>query len=317
MISSNCKIEYRSCRITHIISVLVVTRMVKIGLIGTGMLGEAVGLHLLKSGFSLCVYNRTKSKTKSLEENGAIISDTPKHLAQSSELIITCVKDGDAAEQIMFGQDGIVAGKHDGLAVAEMSTISPNSAIQNSKRLNEEKISSLETPVMGGPNVAIDGKLVLMASGDRDVFDKYKQVFDTIANKTFFLGKSGSAHSIKIAMNLQISLLALALAEGITLTKKAGFDPEKFLEILNSTYFKTGMSENKAHKMIRNEFEPTFTLKNLKKDLEIITAAAKDFGAVLPMAERANEIYAEAVEAGFGEIDYTGILAYIKKLSEN
>ena len=291
--------------------------MVKIGLIGTGMLGEAVGLHLLKSGFSLCVYNRTKSKTKSLEENGAIISDTPKHLAQSSELIITCVKDGDAAKQILFGQDGIVAGKHDGLAVAEMSTISPNSAIQNSKRLNEEKISSLEIPVMGGPNVAIDGKLVLMASGDRDVFDKYKQVFDTIANKTFFLGKSGSAHSIKIAMNLQISLLALALAEGITLTKKAGFDPEKFLEILNSTYFKTGMSENKAHKMIRNEFEPTFTLKNLKKDLEIITAAAKDFGAVLPMAERANEIYAEAVEAGFGEIDYTGILAYIKKLSEN
>jgi len=291
--------------------------MVKIGLIGTGMLGEAVGLHLLKSGFSLCVYNRTKSKTKSLEENGAIISDTPKHLAQSSELIITCVKDGDASEQVMFGQDGIVAGKHDGLAVAEMSTINPSSAIQNSKRLNEEKISSLETPVMGGPNVAIDGKLVLMASGDRNVFDKYKQVFDTIANKTFFLGKSGGAHSIKIAMNLQISLLALALAEGITLTKKAGFDPEKFLEILNSTYFKTGMSENKAHKMIMDEFEPTFTLKNLKKDLGIITAAAKDFGAVLPMAERANEIYNDAIEAGFGEIDYTGILAYIKKLSEN
>jgi len=291
--------------------------MVKIGLIGTGMLGEAVGLHLLKSGFSLCVYNRTKLKTKSLEENGAVISDTPKHLAQSSELIITCVKDGDASEQILFGQDGIVAGKHDGLTVAEMSTINPNSAIQNSKRLNEEKISSLETPVMGGPNVAIDGKLVLMASGDRDVFDKYKQVFDTIANKTFFLGKSGSAHSIKIAMNLQISLLALALAEGITLTKKAGFDPEKFLEILNSTYFKTGMSENKAHKMIRDEFEPTFTLKNLKKDLGIITATAKDFGAVLPMAERANEIYNDAIEAGFGEIDYTGILAYIKKLSEN
>jgi len=291
--------------------------MVKIGLIGTGMLGEAVGLHLLKSGFSLCVYNRTKSKTKSLEENGAIISDTPKHLAQSSELIITCVKDGDVAEQILFGQDGVVAGKHDGLTVAEMSTINPNSAIQNSKRLNEEKISSLETPVMGGPNVAIDGKLVLMASGDRDVFDKYKQVFDTIANKTFFLGKSGSAHSIKIAMNLQISLLALALSEGITLTRKAGFDPEKFLEILNSTYFKTGMSENKAHKMIKDEFEPTFTLKNLQKDLGIITDAAKDFGAVLPMAERANEIYKDAVDAGFGEIDYTGILAYIKKLSEN
>ena len=291
--------------------------MVKIGLVGTGMLGEAVGLHLMKSGHSLVAYNRTKSKTSNLEKNGAIISDTPKHVAESSELVITCVKDADAVDDVLFAQDGIVAGNHDGLVVAEMSTINPSNAMQNSKRLGEEGINSLEIPVMGGPNVAIDGKLVLMASGDKNIFDKYKQVFDTIANKTFFLGKSGSAHSIKIAMNLQISLLALALSEGITLTKKAGFDPEKFLEILNSTYFKTGMSENKAHKMIRDEFEPTFTLKNLKKDLGIITDTAKDFGAVLPMAERANKIYADAVEAGFGEIDYTGILAYIKKLSED
>ena len=291
--------------------------MTKIGLAGTGMLGEAVGLHLLESGHSLTAYNRTKSKTSSLEKNGATIVGTPKNVAESSELVITCVKDADAVEQILFRQDGVVAGKHEGLAVAEMSTINPSNAIQNSKRLGEEGINSLEIPVMGGPNVAIHGQLVLMASGDRDIFDKYKQVFDTIANKTFFLGKSGSAHSIKIAMNLQISLLALALSEGITLTKKAGFDPEKFLEILNSTYFKTGMSENKAHKMVRDEFEPTFTLKNLKKDLDIITAAAKDFGAVLPIAERANEIYSDAVEAGFGEIDYTGILAYIKKLSED
>ena len=291
--------------------------MVKIGLVGTGMLGEAVGLHLMKSGHSLVAYNRTKSKTSNLEKNGAIISDTPKHVAESSELVITCVKDADAVDDVLFAQDGIVAGNHDGLVVAEMSTINPSNAMQNSKRLGEEGINSLEIPVMGGPNVAIDGKLVLMASGDKNIFDKYKQVFDTIANKTFFLGKSGSAHSIKIAMNLQISLLALALSEGITLTKKAGFDPEKFLEVLNSTYFKTGMSENKAHKMIRDEFEPTFTLKNLKKDLGIITDTAKDFGAVLPMAERANKIYADAVEAGFGEIDYTGILAYIKKLSED
>ena len=196
--------------------------MVKIGLVGTGMLGEAVGLHLLESGHSLTAYNRTKSKTASLEKNGAAIADTPKNVAESSELVITCVKDADAVGQILFGQNGIVAGKHEGLTVVEMSTINPNDAIQNSKRLGEEGINSLEIPVMGGPNVAIDGKLVLMASGDRDVFDKYKQVFDTIANKTFFLGKSGSAHSIKIAMNLQISLLALALSEGITLTRKAG-----------------------------------------------------------------------------------------------
>ena len=186
-----------------------------------------------------------------------------------------------------------------------------------SKKLHNEGIKSLEIPVMGGPNVAIDGKLVLMVSGDEEVFEEYREVFDTIASKTFFLGESGSAHSIKLAMNLQISLLALSLAEGITLTRKAGFDPEKFLEILNSTYFSTGMSQKKAYKMIRDEYQPTFTLKNLKKDLDAITAAAKDFGATLPIAERANEIYKDAENAGFGDIDYTGILEYIKKLSRD
>ena len=290
--------------------------MVKIGIVGIGMLGEAVGLHLLNSGYSVSVYNRTKSKTKNLEEKGASIFESPCGVAESSDLIITCVKDGDAVKQVLFGQDGVISGKHDDMTVADMSTINPNAAKEISKKLHDEGIKSIEIPVMGGPNVAIEGKLVLMASGDKESFERFSQVFNTIANKTFFLGESGSAHSIKLAMNLQISLLALSLSEGIMLTKKAGFDPEIFLEILNSTYFSTGMSQNKAYKMIKDEYQPTFTLKNMKKDLDTIIASAKDFDAKLPIAERANEIYKQALDAGFGEIDYTGILAYIKKLSE-
>ena len=290
--------------------------MVKIGIIGTGMLGEAVGLHLLDSGYSVSVYNRTKSKTKNLEEKGADVAELPSVVAESSDLIITCVKDADAVKQVLFGQGGVVSGKHDDMTVADMSTINPNAAKEISKKLHDEGIKSIEIPVMGGPNVAIEGKLVLMASGDKESFERFSKVFNTIANKTFFLGESGSAHSIKLAMNLQISLLALSLSEGIMLTKKAGFDPEIFLEILNSTYFSTGMSQNKAFKMIKDEYQPTFTLKNMKKDLDTIIASAKDFDAKLPIAERANEIYKQALDAGFGEIDYTGILAYIKKLSE-
>ena len=290
--------------------------MVKIGIIGTGMLGEAVGLHLLDSGYSVSVYNRTKSKTKNLEEKGADVAELPSVVAESSDLIITCVKDADAVKQVLFDQGGVVSGKHDDMTVADMSTINPNAAKEISKKLHDEGIKSIEIPVMGGPNVAIDGKLVLMASGDKESFERFSKVFNTIANKRFFLGESGSAHSIKLAMNLQISLLALSLSEGIMLTKKAGFDPEIFLEILNSTYFSTGMSQNKAYKMIKDEYQPTFTLKNMKKDLDTIIASAKDFDAKLPIAERANEIYKQALDAGFGEIDYTGILAYIKKLSE-
>ena len=291
--------------------------MTKIGIIGTGMLGEAVGLHLLKSRYTLSVFNRTKSKTENLAKNGATVVNSPMDVAKNSDLVITVVKDAASVKQVSFENDGILDGNHNGLVVADMSTVNPSSAKEISKKFQENGIDFVEIPVMGGPNVAIDGKLVLMASGNKDAYETHKNIFETIAHKNFFLGDSGAAHLIKLAMNLQISMLALALSGGITLTRKTGFEPEKFLEILNSTYFKTGMSENKAHNMIKDSFEPTFMLKNMTKDLGIINEAAKSFNADLPMAKLASKVYQDAVEAGFGEIDYTGILAYLKKITDN
>ncbi len=290
--------------------------MIRIGLIGTGMLGKAVGLHLLESGYQLAVFNRTKSKTEELSEHGANILESPKEVAKKSDLIFTIVKDTNAVKEVSFAKNGIVEGNHDNLIIADMSTINPNASREIAKLFSQHGITMLDTPVMGGPNVAIKGKLVLMASGDKDAFEKHKKIFETIAIKTFFLGENGTAHAVKLSMNLQISMLALALSEGITLARGAGVEPEVFLSILNSTYFKTGMSENKAYKMIKDEFSPTFTLSNLKKDLDTINEAAKELGLYLPMTTKANEIYKKAVEEGFGEIDYTGILAYLKKATK-
>ena len=290
--------------------------MTKIGIIGTGMLGEAVGLHLLDSGFKVIVFNRTKDKVENLVKHGASAVETPKDVAGKSDIVITVVKDASAVSDVAFGNNGIIYGKHDDLVVADMSTINPNSAKDISQKFSDSGVSFLEIPVMGGPNVAIDGKLVMMISGNEKTYEKFSDVFDTIAEKTFFLGESGTAHSIKLAMNLQIAMLALSLSEGITLTRKAGFDPEIFLKILNSTYFKTGMSEKKAYKMIKDNFEPTFTLQNLKKDLDTINEAAESFNVELSMSKMASKVYQNAMDAGFGDIDYTGILAYLKKINQ-
>ena len=287
----------------------------KIGIIGTGMLGEAVGLHLLDVGYDVTVFNRTENKTERLKQKGALIAESPKQVAKDSDLIITIVKDADAVNEVIFGNSGVISGKHDGMCIADMSTVNPNLTKKISEDVASNGIDYLEIPVMGGPNVAIDGKLVIMASGKKEVFEKFKKVFDSIAEQSFYLGDTGTAHSIKLAMNLQIAMLALSLSEGITLTKKAGFDPEIFLKILNSTYFKTGMSEGKAYKMIKESYSPTFTLANLKKDLDTINDAADSFDVELPMAKLARKVYADAKDAGFGNIDYTGIIAYIKELS--
>ena len=288
----------------------------KIGLIGTGMLGNAVGLHLLQSGFQLTAFNRKKEKTNELKKRGAQIVSTPKEVAENSDIVITVIKNASAVKQVSFEKDGIIYGNHKDLIVCDMSTINPLESKIIAKKFLEYNISMLDTPVMGGPNVAITGDLVMMVAGDKNTFEKCKELFDAIANRVFFLGENGTAHAVKLSMNLQIALLALAISEGITLARGANVDPKIFLEILNSTYFKTGMSENKAFKMIQDNFDATFTLENLKKDINTISETSKSFGLELPMIKKAEEIYENAVKEGFGDLDYTGILAYLKKLNE-
>ena len=290
--------------------------MKKIGIIGLGMLGNAVALHLLDSGFEVTVYNRTKEKTLQVKEKGAKIATSPKEITGNSELVIIIVKDAEAVKQVSFEKNGIIEGNHEKLIVADMSTINPTQSKKISEKFQEHGINKLDIPVMGGPNVAITGELVMMASGNKESFDSCKNVFDKIANKVFFLGESGVAHSVKLAMNLQITMLALALSEGITLVEKSNVDPKIFLEILNSTYFKTGMSEKKAYKMIEGKYNTTFTLANLKKDITTITNTAKSLGIELPMISKAEKVYEEAINEGFGEIDYTGIIEYIKKIND-
>ena len=288
----------------------------KIGIIGIGMLGEAVVLNLLNSGYDVAVYNRTKEKTIEVEKKGAKVMDSPKTVAENAELIIIIVKDSTAVREVAFGENGIIESKNEKLIVADMSTIDSIESKNIANQFQQNHIQKLEIPVMGGPNVAIMGKLVMMASGPKDSFDQCKTIFEKIANKVFFLGEQGTANSIKLAMNLQITMLALSLSEGITLLKKANVDPKIFLEVLNSTYFKTGMSQNKAFKMIEGNYNATFTLANLKKDITTMTNAAKDLGIELPMISKAEEIYKNAINEGLGDLDYTGIIEYIKKINK-
>jgi 3-hydroxyisobutyrate dehydrogenase len=288
----------------------------KIGIIGIGMLGEAVALNLLNSGYDVAVYNRTKEKTIEVEKKGAKVMDSPKTVAENVELIIIIVKDSMAVKEVSFGKNGIIESKNRKLIVADMSTIDSIESKNIANQFQQNHIQKLEIPVMGGPNVAITGKLVMMASGPKDSFDQCKTIFEKIANKVFFLGEQGIANSIKLAMNLQITMLALSLSEGITLLKKSNVDPKIFLEVLNSTYFKTGMSENKAFKMIDGNYDATFTLANLKKDITTMTNTAKDLGIELPMISKAEEIYKNAINEGLGDLDYTGIIEYIKRINK-
>ncbi|MDQ3806616.1 MAG: NAD(P)-dependent oxidoreductase [Thermoproteota archaeon] len=289
----------------------------KVGIAGLGLMGSGVAKRLINTGYEVSIYNRTISKAQQFS-NEATTSLSPRELAEVCDLVITVVTDFDAVKNILFGTNGVIESrKHNNtnLIVADMSTISPSQSEYCARRLREEGIEMLGIPVMGGPAAAESGDLVPIVAGSKQTFEKVRQVIEKLG-KTFYIGeKDGSANAIKLALNLNIALIACALSEGITLVKKADIDPSIFIEILNSTYFKTGLSERKAPKMIKNDFSPTFHLKNMLKDLELATSTAQGTGITLPQASLAQQIFRAANNMGYSDQDYTSICAFLAKIN--
>ncbi len=286
----------------------------KVGIIGTGMLGSAVGIRMIAKGVKLAVYNRTASKTKKLSDAGSTVADSPAGAAAGCDLVITCVTDADALERVCFDSGGLVESSKDCPVVCDMSTIRPKESKKITKKLKAYSVTMLGTPVMGGPDAAAAGRLVMMASGSENALSKCRPILSLVAEKIFYIGETGDAYAVKLAMNLQIAMLALSISEGIMFVEKSGVEPRKFLEVLNSTYFGTGMSKKKAYGMTNGRVSPTFLLRNLKKDLGALAGASLDIGLDLPMGKKALKVYGDAADCGFGDLDYTGIIEYLKKL---
>lgn len=285
-----------------------------IGLVGTGLLGLAVGERLLDSGFDLRAYNRTPERAGPLRDAGARLCGSPAEAARGADLVITAVTDSDALDEVVLGKGGAAEGAGPGAAILDISTVDPSREKALAGRLAGMGLGLVEGPVMGGPDAARAGRLVMMASGPRELVDRHEKVLESIASDVLYIGPSGSAHAVKLAMNMQIASLAISLSEGMELVRASGVAPEKFLEVLNSTYFATGMSRKKAPRMARSEYPATFTLANLAKDLRLACGHADSAGAGLPAAGLARDLYARAAAAGLGDLDYTGIAELVRGL---
>jgi 3-hydroxyisobutyrate dehydrogenase len=290
----------------------------KVGIAGLGLMGSGIAKRLIGCGYVVSIYNRTGSKAQQFSNKEATVALSPRELAEVCDLIITVVTDFDAVKSILFGANGVIeSGKHyhNNLVVADVSTISPSQSVHCAERLRNNGIEMLGIPVMGGPAAAASGDLVPIVAGSKQAFEKVRQVIEKLG-RTFYVGeRDGSANAIKLALNLNIALIASAVSEGITLVRSAGIDPSIFIEILNSTYFKTGLSEKKGPKMVKNDFSPTFHLKNMLKDLELATSTAQETGITLPQTALAQQIFRAANNMGFSDQDYTSVCAFLAKIN--
>jgi 3-hydroxyisobutyrate dehydrogenase len=286
----------------------------KVGIAGLGLMGSGIAKRLIVTGHAVSIYNRTSSKTQHFS-NKATVALSPRELAESCDLVIIVVTDFDAVNNILFETNGVIESKNQNLVVADVSTISPTQSAHCAQGLRNAGIEMLGIPVMGGPTAAEAGDLVPIVAGSRQVFEKVRHIIEKLG-RTFYVGeRDGSANAIKLALNLNIALIASAVSEGITLVKRAGIDPSIFIEILNSTYFKTGLSEKKGAKMVKNDFSPTFHLKNMLKDLELATSTAQQTGITLPQTALAQQLFRAANNIGFSDKDYTSICAFLAKIN--
>ena len=287
----------------------------KVGVIGLGMMGSRMAIRLLNTGHQISVYNRDMAKARVFAKvNGVTLLKTPKDMALTCDFILICITDFDAVKEVCFGKNGIVAGRRKQIIIANSSTISPEQSKYCAEQLRQNEIDLIEMPVMGGPAAAEKGQLVPIVSGPKAAFLKVKPIIDKLAKSVFYIGEdAGSANVVKLALNLNIALIASALSEGIILVKAADIKPEIFIKIINSTYFKTGLSKNKGPKMVKNDFEPSFYLKNMLKDLELTTSTSQSIGVSLPLASIAQQIYREANNMGYSDLDYTAVMQYLER----
>jgi 3-hydroxyisobutyrate dehydrogenase len=280
-----------------------------IGIIGNGLMGSAIGHRLLERGFQIYLYNRTKERSNELVKKGAIRMEHPSMVGKECNFVIVSVTDGQAVKEVLFGDDGLVNCNNKRLIVVDSSTVLPEDSIYCGSLMKKKGYGIIQAPIMGGPDATKKGDVITIVSGNKKILEKSRKILSNFSKKIFYVSNhDGVANYIKLGLNLNIALIAISLSESIVFVKKSKTDPSMFLEILNSTYFKTGLSQIKGPKMIKNNFEPKFFLKNMLKDIQLLNECSKQNGASLSFSSLAEQYYQMAANRGYSELDYTAIL---------
>lgn len=270
-----------------------------IGFIGTGVMGASIVKHLLKAGYSVNVYNRTKSKTDELVKEGAIWQDTPKDVTNKSDVIFSMVGYPKDVEEIYYGENGVFSGKVDGKIVIDMTTSTPSLAKKIEETAVELGAESLDAPVSGGDLGAKKGTLTTMVGGKKEVYDKVEPILNVFSSKVNLQGKAGSGQHTKMANQIMIAGTMTGMTELLVYAKSAGLDLAKVLDTVGGGSAANWSLANYAPRILKEDFTPGFFAKHFLKDLNIALEEAEKMSIELPATKEARNLYQALVDQGF------------------
>ncbi|TWR26461.1 NAD(P)-dependent oxidoreductase [Mucilaginibacter pallidiroseus] len=279
----------------------------RIGWIGLGTMGNPMSAQLLKAGYPLTVYNRSRDKEVALKEQGAAIAATPAQLVQQTDVIIIMVTDDNAIEQIFNGADGLLAADINGKIIVNMSTVSSAISKQMAAACADKGAHYLDAPVSGSVKQAETAQLVIMAGGDATAFEKVKPILETMGKKATHLGDTGAGNAAKLAINTLLAIHAQGLAEAIILAGKNGIDAATLMALLNDGAMANPFMKIKGEAIIADNYAPAFTVNNIAKDLGL----AADIGLSTPLGRAALQTYNNA-KATVGDEDLIAVKKHLE-----
>jgi len=280
----------------------------RVAFLGLGIMGQRMAANLVKAGHEVSVWNRTP---KALE--GARVGATPAETAQGAEVVWMCVTDTAAVEQVLFGPNGVNSVLTEGMVVVDSSTISPSSTVRFAKKVRARGADYVDAPVTGSKTAAGDGTLVFIVGASEERIAQLQPLFDAMGKTVVRVGDTGMGHAAKLAMNLQVALIYEGFAEGLTLATKLGVEPDRLIELIQTSIVRSGVVDYKAPFVLARDFTPHFPLRLMRKDIHLMLDAAKEVRVKLPVLETVEEIYEVAEEEGFGDLDFAATLELLEK----
>lgn len=279
----------------------------KIGFIGTGVMGKGMIRNLLKHGYIVNIYNRTKSKAEELVKDGAILKDSIEELSKDSDVIITMVGYPKDVEECY---EKIIPNATKGSILIDMTTSSPSLAIKTNNKAQEKGLYSLDAPVSGGDIGAKNGTLTIMVGGNKEAYDKVYDIFKAMGETINYIGEAGSGQHTKMANQIAIAGAIAGAMEALTYALKQNLDIDKVLNAITKGAASSFQLDMVSKKVLNNDFDPGFYIKHFIKDMSIAKNEANYKGLILPILNQVLNEYEYLQARGYGEYGTQAIYYY-------
>jgi 2-hydroxy-3-oxopropionate reductase len=289
--------------------------MEKIGFIGLGIMGKPMARNLLKAGFSLIAHDINRGAVDELARDKAVAVSSSKEVAQKSDVVITMLPDSPDVEQAVMGTAGVLEGMKKGMLYIDMSTIAPSTSRKVYQLMKSKEADSLDAPVSGGEVGAKEATLSIMVGGTKEAFQRALPIFQVMGKNIVFMGEPGAGQVTKACNQIVVGVTMQAVAEALTLARKAGVDPAKVREALLGGFAQSRILELHGKRMLDRNFQPGFKIKLHRKDLNIALQTGRELSVPLFTTSQVAELMNSLLAAGRGELDHSALGLLAEQLS--